>query len=90
MVASEPLFLKNFVSRLKDCFLQEWNASINSNPKLNSYHLYKNEFSYERYLEELDIWKLLYIYGNYRVGAHELEIERGCYANIPRKNRICK
>ena len=33
MVASEPLFLKLFESRLKDCFLQEWKASINSNPK---------------------------------------------------------
>ena len=83
MVASEPLFLKLFVNRLKDCFLQEWNTSINSNPKLDSYHMYKNEFSYEKYLEVLDIRKFRYIYVNFRVGAHELEIERGRYQNIP-------
>ena len=42
MVTSEPLFLKLLVNRLKDYFLQKWNVSINSNPKLVSYHMYKN------------------------------------------------
>ena len=41
-------------------------------------------------VEVLDIRKFRYIYVNFRVGAHELEIERGRYQNIPRRNRICK
>ena len=54
--------------------------------------MYKNEFSYEKYLKVLDIRKFRYtcIYVNFRVGAHELEIERGRYQNIPRRNRICE
>jgi len=89
MVTSDPLFLKQFTNRIKDCFLQDWNATIAENSKLNYYTMFKSNIDFERYLDILDIRKFRYSYVNFRLGCHELEIERGRYRNIPRQNRIC-
>ena len=89
MVNSESLFIKQFVSRIKDCYLQDWNASITENSKLINYKMYKNNIDFERYLDVLDIRKFRYLYVNFRLGCHELEIEKGRYRNVPRLNRIC-
>ena len=43
----------------------------------------------EKYLAVLDVKKIRYFFVNFRVGSHDLEIERGRYSNIPRQNRIC-
>ena len=89
-VILERSFLAQFENRLKDCFLQEWRATVNSNSKLCFYSVYKSEFNYEKYLDFLDIRKFRYMFSNFRVGSHELEIERGRYHNVPRQSRVCK
>ena len=90
MVASESMFLRQFVNRLEDCFLQDWNSNIITNHKLSFYSHYKTEFNFEKYLEVLDIRKFRFTYTNFRIGSHDLEIERGRYRKIPRENRICR
>jgi hypothetical protein len=89
-INSEQLFLKHFVQRLKDMFLQDWHEAVNSNRKLSWYILFKKEFTYEYYLDMLDIKKFRFAFVNFRVGSHELEIETGRHRNISRQNRLCK
>lgn len=62
MVTSDSMFLKEFLNRLKDCFLQDWRASVNSNSKLTFYSVYKNELNFEKHLDVLGIRKFRYIY----------------------------
>lgn len=46
-------YLPVLIQRLKDQYLQEWNALINNQPKLYFYRLFKNEFKFEKYLDVL-------------------------------------
>jgi len=89
-VQSESSFLRQFVKRMMDMFVQNWHASINSNAKLESYCMYKNVFTYEPYLDVLNIRKFRSVYVNFRTSCHNLEIERGRYSNTPREERLCK
>ena len=87
---SHSLFMKQFVNRLRDMFVQNWSAAISSNAKLESYCLYKNTFMFEPYLDALNIRKFRCIYVNFRTSCHDLEIEKARYRNIPRSDRICR
>jgi hypothetical protein len=89
-VQYENYFLRNFETRLKDTSLQEWNESLNTNSKLQLYKTFKREFIFERYIDILNLRKFRYIYVNFRIGSHDLEIEKGRYNNTIRENRICK
>ena len=46
------------------------------NSKLVYYRMYKNNIDFEKYLDVLDIRKFRYFYVNFRLGCHELEIEK--------------
>lgn len=87
---NERHFLHTFINRLKDQYLQDWTGAVNSSPKLNTYYnKFKQSFSYEKYLDVLNVRKFRYIYSSFRSSSHDLEIERGRYANIDRCQRLC-
>ena len=76
--------------RVRDQFIQEWNASINNSSKLYYYAKFKNVFGYEDYLDKLTNITLRKYLTRFRVSSHNLEIEVGRYHGIDRENRTCK
>jgi hypothetical protein len=58
--------------------------------KLERYILFKNSFSFEHYLNVLNLIKVRFVYTNFRIGSLDIEIERGRYTHNPRNERICK
>ena len=54
---NQKLFICQFVQRLKDQYMQQWVDVCNSTSKLDSYCLYKTSFTYEKYLDVLDVKK---------------------------------
>ena len=56
--------------------------------KLRTYRLFKNDFSFEPYLESYNFNRN--ILTTFRISVHNLEIERGRHQNIPLNDRTCK
>ena len=76
--------------RIYDNFVQEWHDGINNSPKLNPlYCKIKNELKLESYLLNIKSKSLRAYITKFRISAHELNIEKGRYVNIPRENRKC-
>ena len=89
-VGNKIYFINTFINRLKDQYLQDWTGAVNSSSKLNTYYnKFKLSFSYEKYLDVLNIRKFRYIYASFRSSSHDLEIEKGRYMNIERCQRLC-
>lgn len=76
--------------RIRDQYIQTWNASLNSMSKLESYSRYKKTFEMEKYLQILSNDTLRKHLSAFRLVSHRLEIEIGRHNNIPREQRICK
>ena len=89
-VHNEYKFISEFVCRLKDMYIQHWQVAVQSNTKLEFYSMFKSDFTFESYLDVLNIRKFRYMYVSFRTGSHCLSIERGRYNNTPRDERICK
>ena len=89
-VGDKALFLKNFLTRLKDCHVQDWHRDINNSSKLSIYCTYKSMLEPEMYLDVVDIWKFRRSLTKFRVSCHNLEIEKGRHEGILLENRICK
>ena len=79
-----------FKNRLRDQFIQDWKASIDSSPKLFYYAKVKNSFEYEEYLDKISNNTIRKYLTRFRLSSHNLEIELGRYHGIDRENRICK
>jgi hypothetical protein len=74
-VQNENVFLNVFVNRVKDISLQERNMNVDDNSKLKSNKLFKNGFSFEHYLNVLDLKKIRFIYTNFRIGSLDIEVK---------------
>ena len=61
----------------------------NTQSKLESYALYKQSFTYERYLDVLDIKKFRYSLAAFRSSSHNLMIETGRHLGKERDRRRC-
>jgi hypothetical protein len=80
---------KNIVKcRLKDQFLQNWQAIITDSSKCLVYRLFKKEFGFEKYLDILP-GNLCKILCKYRTTNHMLPIEKGRHLHIDRNQRTC-
>lgn len=86
----EKSFLSRLETRLRDTCLQEWNETVYTNSKLKLYKTFKSKFSFETYLDVLNLRKFRHIYVNFRVDSHDLEVEKRRYTHTPRVRRICK
>ena len=73
---------KIIVKHCKDLYIKHWKQKIISEKKMRTYILYKNDFCYEKYLDILatELRKPL---TQFRISAHNLEIERGRYTRLP-------
>ena len=89
-VLNEKSFLTIFERRLKDVYIQNWYETISNSSKLESYRQYKLSYTPARFLDVLKLRKFRYYFSSFRCSSHDLEIERGRYANIDRSNRMCK
>ena len=69
--------------------IREITVPIGDSLKLSFYHLHKHKFAREAYLNDTKGFSRRYNTTQLRISAHDLEIERGRYANVPRDERIC-
>ena len=76
--------------RLRDQFIQDWNASINSMSKLDAYCKFKKNFCFEEYLVKIADEKHRKVFTRFRMCSHDLEIEAGRFNRIQRENRSCR
>ena len=70
---SKPWILKSLERRVKDIFVQKWNAEMETNSLCTNYRMFKNSHNREPYLTELPFkhsQKLL----KFRCGIHKLPI----------------
>lgn len=89
-VHNEELFLKEYVCRLKDQYLQTWTELCASNNKLNKFYVFiKPSFEIESYVNDLDIWKFKSCLANFRCSSHQLMIEKGRHIGLALEDRLC-
>ena len=68
-VVHERAFLKSLGRRLKDIFIQEWNAKCRNSARCSTYMTFKNTFKTEHYIKNINISKFMYALARLRVGA---------------------
>jgi len=78
--------LKTLSTHFKNCWVYE---KTNSS-KLDYFHGVKKSFGKEVYLSDTKNVKHRSQLTRLRISAHDLELEKGRYINIPRADRICK
>ena len=89
-VQNEKVFIKVFEQRIKDNFLQDWNAQINTTSDYRLFKKIKQSFHFENYLN-IDNKILRIAVTKIRLSSHLFFIERGRWVRpkIDAKNRIC-
>jgi hypothetical protein len=85
-------FLKEFVQRTRDMYMQEWHSVVNTYMyrKLDFYCTFKSIFEPERYLNIENCKSYRIALCRLRLSNHDLEKECGGYRNISRNDRSCK
>ena len=78
--------LQSLAAHFKNC----WEFEKANSPKLEYYHDVKKAFGREAYISETNNVKHRFQMTRLRISAHDLEVEKGRYFNIPRPDRICK
>ena len=77
------------VSEMETIFKDIWLHSVRSSSKLAFYSSIKQAFAREEYLD-LTNKDARFQLTRIRISAHNLEVERGRYANLERCDRLCK
>jgi len=72
----------------KDQFIQNWYSKVYESSKCTNYRIFKDNFSFEKYLIEVPQKYTTYM-TKFRCRNSKLPVEIGCYAGIERVNRIC-
>lgn len=88
-VINPKMFLLQYVQKLTDQALQDWNARCRENSKLCHYINFKQCFKVEKYINAIDVDKFRRCFANFRSSAHNLMIEKGRHFNITREDRVC-
>ena len=88
-IASKHFTTHIILKKLREHFKECWEHDKSTSPKLEFYNHIKNNFSKEPYLDLVSNAANRYKTTRLRISAHDLEIERGRYRNIPREERIC-
>ena len=76
--------------RILDMYNQKWYSDINNSSRLQSYNIFKHNFTLEKYLKISMENKYKYALSRFRTSSHDLLNETGRYENIPRDQRLCK
>ena len=80
-VCKERLWLK---------FKLEWKTKMKENAKLNLYNQIKHVFEREKYLDDIESFKMRKSITKFRCSNHKLEIEVGRHKNIASDETVCK
>ena len=84
------VFMSEFIQRLKDCYLQEWNDNVTSNRKLDVYRNIKTTVELDQYINCIREIKHISVLAKFRTSNHTLAIETGRHGQSqPRVERIC-
>ena len=83
-------YLALIKTRLRDQYIQDWNATLQVTSKLSYYNSFKNTFGLEEYINKINNDALRKQFTCFRLCLHHLEIEFGRFAGINRENRLCK
>ena len=75
--------------RILDIYYQHWYSCINNSNRLETYCLFKHDFKFESYLDNITDSYFRKAFTQFRISSHELAIERGRHLHLPRNNRIC-
>jgi hypothetical protein len=85
-----PFRFKNIVKRkLKDQYIQEWKADVDSKSSCYNYRQYKQDFGLEKYTTRLSNNNIRLL-ARFRTLNHKLPVQMGRYNNVPRNERICE
>ena len=69
-------FIKIFKQRVKDIFIQNWDADLSQTSKAKTYILIKS-FDFKMYLDNIKMKKYRFALTKFRFSSHQLEIETG-------------
>ena len=75
--------------RVRDQYVQTWHDNLTSQPKMEYYCKFKQDFVFEEYLACVKNDNHRKELSRFRLSSHSLEIETGRYNNISRENRKC-
>ena len=78
--------IERAIERLHDKYYQNWNSTLNTSPKLETYNIIKTNYNVEKYIDCVTNMKHRLALTRFRCSAHNLAIEEGRYRNIPREN----
>ena len=78
------------MQRLKDQYIQLWNANCSNSSKLITYNLIKQDLDFEPYLDMIQIKKVrrAFTCTCFRISAHSLMIEKGRYICVSQNQYI--
>ena len=76
-------------STIKEKFVTDWHVKLNNRPGLRLYKLFKHDFGYEPYLQNIKNTNFRKMFTRLRTSSHFLEIERGRYVNKNVSDRLC-
>lgn len=89
--------IKSIKKKLELRFNKKWNSTLfedsrtmNQGNKLRTYRKFKTSFHRENYLNLLQDKKIRSSLCQFRISAHQLNIETGRYKKIPLHQRTCK
>lgn len=88
-VGNSNIFINLFSERVKDCYRQNWLASINASPKAEYYQHYKSLLDVETYLTLNLSFKFRNALAKFRCSTHSLMIEKGRHTGLDRIYRNC-
>ena len=83
-------FEKECKERLWLKFKCEWKTKLKENAKLNLYNQIKHVFEREKYLDDIESFKMRKSITKFRCSNHKLEIEVGRHKGIASDERVCK
>jgi exonuclease III len=87
---SEGIPFMTLKQRITDQYMQSWSDSIKNMNRLEFYAAIKEEFKFEKYLDEIMNVKQRKALTKLRCSAHNLQIEIGRHQKTPRNERHCK
>ena len=86
---SKKFRVQNIISCLNNHFIQCWEHEKSNSSKLSFYHIHKNKFAREMYIDNVRGFSRRYSTTKLRISSHDLEIERGRYSGTPKELRFC-
>lgn len=88
-------FIVEFKQRLKDCYLQDWNSSLQSHTFYETYSTYTHSLSLRPYIVQLSCINVRKIFSRFRMGmlplnAHSLRFDNCANSTLNTNCPFCK